>query len=137
MILRLAMLALVCTASLRAVEPAIPAVFIGEWRATIVSAQGDYAQWYRPGDVSDVAISRLGILRTLDGGGGLIHFALLVEADPAGAPRVVADRLLPGSIGIEHVIITVDHDVLRVEVEIPDVGRMELELAQMLPLGIT
>lgn len=121
---------------LSAAEPAIPRVFIGEWTATVIAVEGDYGKWYRPGDTTDVAISRLGILRTLDGGGGTIHFLLIDKPDEKAGKRVVATRVIPGLPDAERVTITADHGVLRVLVRIKDLGRMELELEEMLPFEI-
>lgn len=119
----------------------IPLVFVGEWRATILESAGDYGQWYRPGDTTDVLISRFGILRTLDGGGGQIHFLLHVPAKEAeGKPVTVeAIRHLPflGKNGMdEHVTITDREGQLEIVVEIEGVGRMRMELAQILPRGV-
>lgn len=124
---------LLLVAHLAAVEdpPAVPLAFQGDWEAVVEEVRGDYTAWYRPDDVTPVAISRIGLLRTLDGGGGGIHFLLVT--DPHDRQRVTARRPLPG-LPVEEVVIVDDGDgCLVVTVTLPEHGGMRLRLGRPLP----
>jgi len=112
--------------------------FEGEWHATIVSSEGTYTQWYKPGDTSEVFISHDGILTTLDGGGSEIHFLLKADANGErdGISNIAtADRPLKFLHAVEHVHMVLGDQFIAVKVTLPKHGSMTLILE--LPMGVS
>ena len=105
--------------------------FAGEWSATIVDSEGDYKQWYKPGDTSLVFISANGVLTTLDGGGSEIHFLLKVREGSAVdgiSNQADAERFISGFNKTEKVRLDLDDQFMYVEVQLPGRGSMVLIL---------
>jgi hypothetical protein len=124
--------ALLLTSAAAAADHAVPMAFRGEWEAAVVAVDGDYAMWYRPGDLTLVSVNRIGLLRTLDGGGGTIHF--LLQTVPDTTDRVTAERPLPTIQATESVEMTARHDgTLDISVSIPGRGTMRLVLGRPMP----